>query len=67
MLVNKVLVFFFLGVTCLEVIYDHAMALVNSWEGWDRILLATSRIPCESVGHLIYFPRFLTRESAERA
>lgn len=25
----------------------------------------SSRIPCECVGHLIYFPRFLTRESAD--
>lgn len=38
----------------------------NLMGGVGSDLLATSRIPCESVGHLIYFPRFLTRESAVR-
>lgn len=37
MLVNKVLVFYILGFICLGVIYEHAMTMLNSWEGWDRI------------------------------
>ena len=65
MLLNKVFVLF-LAYNLLVVITAVCEAMVNSWEGWDRILLSTSRIPCASVGHLIYFPRFLTRESADR-
>ena len=32
----------------------------------ENVLLSTSRIPCAHFGHLIYFPRFFTRESVVR-
>lgn len=32
----------------------------------ENLLLSTSRIPCAHFGHLIYFPRFFTRESVVR-